>query len=179
MPLRHNSTSSNSGKTSAAILIITSMVSTCWPYLCEGLRRSLFSYRCSRIPITTAYSGRQRWAMLEHLTGAGSSLLCQIYRLPAATNSRTSGFGSSGSGQQSIRHATNLYTEQREEMLFFATVFALYFVSFSLATTVLWEGRAPFNYTEADIDESFGPYLRYVVAPTVWPNSYMKGIVAL
>lgn len=59
-------------------------------------------------------------------------------------------------------------------MIFFATVFALYFVSFSLATPVFWEGRAPFNYTEADIDESFGPYLRYVVSSTVRPNSYMK-----
>lgn len=63
-------------------------------------------------------------------------------------------------------------------MLFFAAVFALYFVSSSLATPVLWEGREPFNYTEADINESFGPYLRYVVASGVRPNSYMKGIVA-
>jgi len=60
-------------------------------------------------------------------------------------------------------------------MLLFATVFALYFVNFSLATTVLWEGRAPFNYTEADIDESFGPYLRYAVKSTVRPNPYVKG----
>ena len=59
-------------------------------------------------------------------------------------------------------------------MIFYATVFALYFVSFTLATPVLWEGRAPFNYTEADIDESFGPYLRYVVSSIVWPNPYIK-----
>ena len=59
--------------------------------------------------------------------------------------------------------------------MFFAAIFALHFVSFSLATPVLWEGRAPFNYTEADIDESFGPYLGYVIASAVQLNSYMKG----
>ena len=73
------------------------------------------------------------------------------------------------------KDATNRYTEQRGEMLFFAAVLAPYFAIFSLATPVLWEGRPPPNYTEADIDESFGPYLRYVVASTVRPSSYMKG----
>ena len=48
-------------------------------------------------------------------------------------------------------------------MLFFAVAFALYFGTFAWATPVIWDGLAPFNYSAADINESFGPYLRYVV----------------
>ncbi|KAI0044808.1 glycoside hydrolase family 131 protein [Auriscalpium vulgare] len=36
------------------------------------------------------------------------------------------------------------------------------FISLSRATRVLWDGRAPFNYTEADLDASDGPYLSVV-----------------
>ena len=50
-------------------------------------------------------------------------------------------------------------------MLFFVVVaLALYFGTFAWATPdVLWEGRAPFNYTADDINKSSGPYLKYVV----------------
>jgi hypothetical protein len=68
-------------------------------------------------------------------------------------------------------------------MLFFSAsvtvtvALALGILKFALATpTVLWEGRAPLNYTETDIDESFGPYLRYVGGSIIRPNAYMKGL---
>lgn len=48
-------------------------------------------------------------------------------------------------------------------MLFSATVFALHLGALACATPLLWDGRAPYNYTETDVDESFGPYLRLVV----------------
>ena len=60
-------------------------------------------------------------------------------------------------------------------MLFCAAAFALYLGTFAWATpAILWEGRASFKYTETDIDESFGPYFRYVAASIIWPISYMK-----
>ncbi|KAI0265686.1 hypothetical protein BC834DRAFT_924255 [Gloeopeniophorella convolvens] len=47
-------------------------------------------------------------------------------------------------------------------MLFSAVTVALNLAAVALATPVLWEGRAPFSYTEADINESFGPFLSVV-----------------
>ncbi|KAH9973934.1 hypothetical protein BJV74DRAFT_782633 [Russula compacta] len=48
-------------------------------------------------------------------------------------------------------------------MLFSATIFALHLVgALACATSLLWDGRAPYNYTEIDVDESFGPYLSVV-----------------
>jgi hypothetical protein len=44
---------------------------------------------------------------------------------------------------------------------FSAIAVALYLEAFALATPVLWDGFATLNYTDADIDASFGPYLRY------------------
>jgi hypothetical protein len=61
-------------------------------------------------------------------------------------------------------------------MLFFVLAFALYFGTLAWATPdVLWEGRAPFNYTADDINQSLGPYLKYVVPPIIeMVDSYMK-----
>ncbi|KAI0298078.1 hypothetical protein B0F90DRAFT_1633040 [Multifurca ochricompacta] len=47
-------------------------------------------------------------------------------------------------------------------MLFSTIAFALLFDALVWATPVLWEGRAPYNYTKADIDESIGPYFSAV-----------------
>ncbi|KAI0292395.1 hypothetical protein BC826DRAFT_1146699 [Russula brevipes] len=47
-------------------------------------------------------------------------------------------------------------------MLLSTIVSALCFGTVAWAIPVLWEGRAPYNYTEADIDSSFGPYLSAV-----------------
>jgi hypothetical protein len=53
-------------------------------------------------------------------------------------------------------------------MLLSVVAFALYFGTFALASPdVLWEGRAPFNYTPDDINKSLGPYLRCVVTSII------------
>jgi hypothetical protein len=47
-------------------------------------------------------------------------------------------------------------------MLLSIVAFALYLEAFALPTlaNVLYEGRVPLNFTEADIDASNGPFLR-------------------
>ena len=44
---------------------------------------------------------------------------------------------------------------------------AVAFAAVATATPVLYDGRAPFNLTNADLNASIGPYLTWVLNP-VW-----------
>ena len=48
-------------------------------------------------------------------------------------------------------------------MLELLGLFLLYTVHV-LATPVLYDGRAPFNLTDADLDSSSGPFLTYAIS---------------
>lgn len=58
------------------------------------------------------------------------------------------------------------------EQMIPSTIHSLVSLSFLLfssvaATPLLWDGRAPFNLTNSDLNASIGPYLTYVTSQTI------------
>lgn len=55
----------------------------------------------------------------------------------------------------------------------FGFVFLTGLLASALATPVIWDGRAPFNLTNADLDTSTGPFLTCVhYIPNLRATSY-------